>query len=279
MYNLAGKVAIITGAGGKKGFGRAIALRLAENGADIVVIDKQQKPDRVEDSGSEWKGIDSVADEIQQKGRRAYATICDITNSKEVDWLVKDVVSRFSKIGILVNNAGIKISQNVLDITDKMWDLHLAVNLTGMFYCSRAVAREMATAGQGGNIINIGSMWSKVGSRYDVPYCVSKFGVIGLTQSMALQLAEYNIRVNAICPALADTGINSKTFGNRAQKDGISWEEARETMYSRAIQNIPLKRLGTSGDVASLAAFLASDESDFITGQSINVNGGAFTAL
>jgi NAD(P)-dependent dehydrogenase (short-subunit alcohol dehydrogenase family) len=279
MYNLNGKVAIVTGAGGKQGFGRAIANRLADEGADVVVVDKQQKPDRREDADLDWKGIDSVAEEIRAKGRKALAAACDITESEKVDSLIKNVLSNFGRIDILVNNAGVKISQDFLEITDEAWNLHLAVNLTGMFFCSRAAAREMVKSGKGGKIINIGSMWSKVGSKYDVPYCASKFGVIGLTQSMALQLAKYNIFVNAVCPALTDTGINSEEFSKMAQRDGISWEKARERMYSGAIKNIPLNRLGKSEDIANMVAFLASDESSYITGQSINVNGGAFTAL
>jgi len=280
MYNLKDKVALVTGAGGKQGCGRAIANRLAKEGADVVVIDKQKKPDRFEDSAPGWKGIDSVVEEIRRMGSKSDAFICDITKSKEVDLLVKDIVGKYSKIDILVNNAGVKISQGPLETTDEVWNLHLAVNLTGMFFCSRAVAREMVKNGRGGKIINIGSMWSKVGSPHqDVAYCASKFGVVGLTQSMALQLAKHHILVNAVCPGLTDTGINSDVFKNTAQKEGISWEEARNRMHERAIKNFPLNRLGNSEDIANTVAFLASDESNFITGESINVNGGSFTAL
>lgn len=280
MYDFTGKVALVTGAGGKQGFGRAIANRLAKEGADVIVIDKQKKLNRVSDADSDWNGIDAVAAEIRGIGRKAEAIICDITRSNEVDLMVKDVIDRFSRIDILVNNAGVKISRGPLDTTDEIWNLHMAVNLTGMFFCSRAVAREMVKDGKGGRIINIGSMWSKVGSPYeDVAYCASKFGVVGLTQSMALQLAKYAILVNAVCPGLSDTGINSDVFEDTAQKEGIRWEKAREIMYERAIKNFPLKRLGTSEDIANMVAFLASDEATFITGQSINVNGGSFTAL
>jgi NAD(P)-dependent dehydrogenase (short-subunit alcohol dehydrogenase family) len=279
MYDLKGKVAIVTGAGGKLGFGRAIATRLAMEGADMVIVDKVTKPERMEDADIKWKGLDSVADEIKALGRRTKAVLCDITRSDEVDLMVKDTILTFSKIDILVNNAGVKKVQDVLDITDEVWNLHLAVNLTGMFYCCRAAAREMAKSG-GGKIINIGSMWGKVGSpNRDLPYCVSKFGVIGLTQSLALQLARYNIRVNSVCPALTDTGINSEVFQETAAKEGIQPEEARSKMYERVVRTFPMGRLGSSDDIANMVAFLASGESDFITGQSINVNGGVFTAL
>lgn len=280
MYNLTGKVALVTGAGGKYGFGRAIARRLANEGCDVVIVDKQRKPARIEDSDSDWKGIDSVAEEVEAAGRKSWATICDISKSSEVDQLVKDTVSRFSKVDILVNNAGVKINQDVLEITDEVWDLHLAVNLTGMFYCSRAVAREMAGTGKGGRIINIGSMWGKMGARgQDLPYGVSKFGVTGLTQGLALQLARYKILVNAVCPALTDTGINSEVFKNDAEKEGISWEDARTRMYAKVAPSIPLGRMGAPDDIANMVAFLASDESNFITGQSLNVNGGTLVAI
>lgn len=279
MYELNGKVAIVTGAGGKHGFGRAIATRLAREGADVVIVDKVKKPDREEDSDPSWRGLDSVAGEIVALGRKTKVFLCDITQSREVDMMVKDTLSAFSKIDILVNNAGVKITQDVLEITDEIWNLHLAVNLTGMFFCSRAAAREMAGNG-GGKIINIGSMWSKVGSpNQDLPYCVSKFGVIGLTQSLALQLARYNILVNAVCPSLTDTGINSDFFEYMAEKEGITREEARNKMYDQVVSTVPLGKLGTADDIANMVAYLASGESNFLTGQSININGGAFTAL
>jgi NAD(P)-dependent dehydrogenase (short-subunit alcohol dehydrogenase family) len=280
MYDLTGKVAVVTGAGGKLGFGRAIASRLAEEGADIVLVDKSSRLKRIEDSDGDWDGLNSVAAEIKALGSQVATAICDISQSGEVDRMVEESVSVFSKIDLLVNNAGVKINQDVLDITDEIWNLHLAVNLTGMFYCSRAVARQMAKTGRGGKIINIGSMWSKVGSRnQDLPYCVSKFGVLGLTQSLALQLARYNILVNAVCPALTDTGINSDVFEEIAKKENISREEARDRTHKRVSTTSPLGRLGTPADVANMVAYLASDEANYITGQSINVNGGLFTAL
>ena len=123
-------------------------------------------------------------------------------------------------------------------------------------------------------------MWAKVGSpNQDTAYCVSKFGVIGLTQSLALELAKYHIRVNSVCPALTDTGFNREFFEAQAAKEGISPEEVRTRMNAKVVAGFPLGRLGTPEDVANMVAFLASDESSFITGQSINVNGGAFTAL
>jgi len=279
MPGLTGKVAIVTGAGGKRGFGRAIANRLAKEGADIVVVDKFTVPPRDEDLAGDWKGIDSVADEIQALNRQALAITCDITKSKDVDRMVKETVTNFGKVDILVNNAGLHIYSSIQDISDEIWDSHLAVNLTGTFFCSRAVAREMVQRGEGGRIINIASLLGKVGmGNGQTAYCASKFGVVGFTQSLALELASHNILVNAVCPALTATDIHSDAFKAEAEREGISEQEIRTRMQEKIAAQIPLGRLGTLEDIANMVVFLASDEASFITGQSINVNGGLLTA-
>lgn len=279
MYDLSGKVAIVTGAGGRKGFGRAIAARLAKEGADVVVVDKTRGPVHSQDREAGWKGIDSVADEIKALSRRGLALACDITQSKEVAGMVSQVIGEFGKVDILVNNAGIQISFSALKASDEIWDKHLLVNLTGMFYCCRAIGNEMVKRNKGGRIVNIGSMWSKTAVNGDnAPYCASKFGVVGLTQSLALELAPYNILVNAVCPALTDTGFHPDSL---AERDGISLQEANKRaaeQFGRVVKTFPLKRLGTAQDVANMVAFLVSDQADFITGQAINVNGGALIA-
>ncbi|MFC1958014.1 SDR family NAD(P)-dependent oxidoreductase [Chloroflexota bacterium] len=279
MYDLTGKIAIVTGAGGRRGFGRAIAKRLAKDGADIVVIDKFALQLRDKDLTDGWKGIESVADEIKALNRQALAITCDITNSEEVDRMVKDTVAEFGGIDILVNNAGLHIYSSIQDISDEIWESHLAVNLTGTFYCSRAVVQEMMQRGEGGRIINIASLLGKVGmGNAQTAYCASKFGVVGFTQSLALELASHNILVNAVCPALADTDIHNDAFNEEAEREGISVQEIRTRMHDEVIPQIPLGRLTTAGDIANMVAFLASDEASFITGQSINVNGGLLTA-
>jgi len=279
MSELLGKVAIVTGAGGKRGIGRAIAKRLAVGGADIVVSDKYNIPPRGEDLTEDWKGLESVAEEIEALGRQCLPLTCDISDSKDVDRMVAETMSRFSRIDILVNNAGVDIYGGFLDFSDELWNLHLAVNLTGTFYCSRAVARELVKMGEGGRIINIASMLGKVGmGNGQTAYCSSKFGVIGFTQSLALELAPYKILVNAVCPALMPTDIHSEDFKKEAERDGTNIQEVAARTHERIKAQVPLGRLGTPEDTANMVAFLTSKEADYITGQSINVNGGLFTA-
>ncbi|MBW1766791.1 MAG: SDR family oxidoreductase [Deltaproteobacteria bacterium] len=277
MYDLTDKIVLVTGAGGKRGLGRAIAKRLAMDRADIVVVDKHAVLPQDESEG--WSGINSVVDEIQGIGRQALGLTCDITNSQQVNQMVNEAIAKFSRIDILVNNAGIHINRNIEEFSDEIWMSQLDVNLNGTFFCARAVARNMINRGQGGRIINIGSFRSKAGAVGETAYCASKFGVVGLTQCLALELASHNILVNAVCPALTDTDINLDMFDNISSRDDISAQEARNRVNEHVAAEIPLGRLGTPRDVANLVAFLASDEADFITGQSINVNGGLFTAI
>jgi len=280
MYNLQNKVAIVTGAVGRTGLGRTIAKRLAREGADIVVVDKFAILPQDRDPAGEWKGAESVANEIKALGRQALTLACDISKSEEVDAMVKEVVSRFGKVDILVNNAGLHIYAGISSITDEIWEKHLAVNLTGTFFCSRAVAKEMVRRGAGGRIINIASALGKAGAgNGQLAYCASKFGVIGLTQCLALELASHRILVNAVCPTLTDTNLHADAFEDEAKRKGISIQDVRDRMNEGFTAKVPLGRLGTPEDIANMVAFLASEESSFITGQSVNVNGGFFTAL
>jgi len=276
MYELTSKVALVTGAAGKHGFGRAIASRLAKEGADVVIVDKFSVPPRDEDLAGGWRGLDTVVEEIQDIERRALSITCDVTQSEEVAEMVKKALSRFGQIDILVNNAGVHIFGD----TDEAWYKNISVNLTGTYFCSRAVAQEMIKRNRGGKIINIASVQGKQGSgQGDVGYSASKFGVVGTTQSLALELAQYGINVNAVCPGLAATDIGSNHFKSQAQSTGISVQEVRERLFQGRIAATPLGRLTTVEDIANVVAFLASKEADFITGQSINVNGGILTAL
>jgi NAD(P)-dependent dehydrogenase (short-subunit alcohol dehydrogenase family) len=280
MYNLQNKVAIVTGAAGRKGLGRAIAQRLASEGADIALVDKVAVLAQDTDPGGEWRGTESTADDIRVLGRRALVLRCDISRSEEVDAMVKQTVSGLGKVDLLVNNAGLHIYAGITTITNEIWDKHLAVNLTGTFYCSRAVAREMVQKGAGGRIINIASALGKAGAgNGQLAYCASKFGVIGLTQCLALELAQHHILVNAVCPTLTDTGLHTDAFRDEARRKGLSIQDVRERVNEGFTPRVPLGRLGTSEDIANMVAFLASEESSFITGQSINVNVGFFTSL
>ncbi len=277
MYDLNGKVSIVTGAGGKRGLGRAIAKRLAREGSQVAVVDKI--PALPQDEIEGWRGIQSVVSEIEAIGAQAFGLTCDITKPEEVDRTVGEIAARFGRIDILVNNAGVHFNRSLKELSDDIWENQLRVNLYGTFYCSRSVAKKMIDFGRGGRIVNIGSFRSKAGAPGETAYCASKFGVIGLTQCLALELAPHNILVNAVCPSLTDTDINIDMFENISIREGIGMEEARKRVNEKVASEIPLGRLGTSDDVASLVAFLSSDEASFITGQSINVNGGLFTAI
>ena len=278
MSELSGKVALVTGAGSRRGFGRAIAVRLSKDGADIVVVDKDSASFSNSGLPEDWKGINSVVNEVTALGRRGFGVICDISRSDDVGMMVEKILDKFGQIDILVNNAGVHILGSIQSITDEVWHKNLSVNLTGTFFCSRTVAREMIKRNKGGKIINIASLSGKRGKAGDMAYCASKFGVIGLTQSMALELASYGINVNAICPTIADTDIGNDLFKSLAKKDGITSEEVRNNILNKRIASIPLRRLTAVEDVANVTAFLASKETDFITGQAINVCGGSLVA-
>ena len=275
MYDLSGKIAIVTGAGGKNGLGRSIALRLAVEGVGVAVVDKASSGET-----EDWDGIRSVCEEISRSGGRAIPLTCDIASSSEVDAMVGSVVSAFGKIDILVNNAGIYRYMDIVNMSDEVWGAHLAVNLTGAFYCARAVAREMVGRNKGGNIVNISSLNGKtpMGSSQSA-YCASKFGLIGFTQSAALELARHGIRVNAVCPGLVGTDLHREDFELMAAEKQMTSEELSRQKHESVKTRIPLGRLGLPEDIAKMVVFLCSDEASFITGQAINVNGGIFTAI
>ena len=281
MYNLTGKAALITGAAGKRGIGRAIAVRLAKEGANVVVNDKYVIPPREQDSAKDWRGLESVVEEIEAFGVNALAVTADLTDAEAVNKMVSKAIDRFGKIDILVNNAGVSGTRGipVIDLQEKDWNLTLTITLNSTFLCSRSVGKQMVEKGIKGKIINISSINGKVALSGEGAYDVSKFGIIGLTQLLALELAPYEINVNAICPGAIHTDINLEHHKRMAQLEGISLEEAERRYYEPQERLIPLKRQGTTQDIANMAAFLASSEADYITGQAINVNGGLLMAV
>ena len=274
MYNLNGKVALVTGAGGRNGIGRAIAIRLARDGTDVAVNDISERPYTAENT--KWRGLPDVVDEIEGIGQRAISVITDVSDAKQVSEMVEKVVAHFGKIDILVNNAGTKAGKDrvpVVDLAEDEWDRVQRVNVKGVFLCCQAVARYLIEQGTGGKIINISSITGKRGSAHYAAYCASKFAVIGFTQSLAHELAPYKVNVNAICPSL----VNTERVGHLAvatMPEELTFDEQRAEFTRRAEESVPLGRIAESSDVANMTAFLASDQASYLTGLSITVSGG-----
>lgn len=275
MYNLEGKVALVTGAGGERGIGRAIATRLAREGANVVVNDIVSNPHAA--SESQWQGVPDVISEIEDLGRQAKGIVADISDAAQVDDMVRQAIDRFGRVDILINNAGSPPGRDrvpVVELEEDAWDLVQRVNVKGTFLCSRAVAREMIKQGDGGKIIIISSGAGKRGMARYAAYCASKFALIGFTQSLALELAPHRINVNAICPGLVDTERIAGIAAALAP-EGQTADEYRARMIEERSREIPLGRAALGTDVAVVAAFLASAESDYLTGLSIPVAGGS----
>jgi len=272
MYDLKGKVAIVTGAGRKLGIGRAIALRLAREGADVAVADICREFEEFPDYGlGMWEGLKSTADEVSALGVRGLPLKVDVTDSQAVDEMVAQTMDAFGRIDILVNNAGGVVGpMPVLWIEEAAWNKTLAINATGTFLCSQRVARTMIARREGGKIINISSIAGKGRAPALAAYCAAKAAVLALTRVLAFELAASGIQVNAVCPGEVDTDLQRWGWQLEANFRGVPYDE----VVSGEIEKIPLGKLETTDDVANLVAFLASSQSDYMTGQAINVDGG-----
>ena len=238
------KVAIVTGGG--QGIGKGIALKFAEEGADLLIFEMNEAT------------AQETTREIQALERKAVAVIGSVTQQDDVDRMGGTCLMEFGRIDILVNNAGIDRPATLLKYSEEQWDQVMEVNLKGVFRCTQAVAQEMAKR-RYGKIINISSVAGKMGFWGETSYSPAKSGVIGFTRVSALELAKKGINANAICPGLIDTALSH-----------IIPESIRQKMASE----IPKGRAGTPRDIGNLAAFLVSDEADYITGQSISCDGG-----
>jgi len=252
IYGLNGRVAFVTGAGA--GIGRAIALRLAREGCDIGVFDLDAA------------GAEESAELIRHEGRRAAVAVGNVARSDEVARAIDALVASLGEPDILVNNAGILRTAAFVDTTEAIWRDILGVNLDGVFHCCKTVLPRML-ARRRGVIVNMSSWTGKKGVPNHAAYSASKFAVIGLTQSIAGEVAEHGIRVNAICPGIiVDTQMRvAAEVMNKAQ--GLPDVETR----ARAV---PMRRVGYPDDVARVVAFLVSDQSDYMTGQALNITGG-----
>jgi len=277
MGKLSGKVAMVTGCGGEHGVGRAIARRLAADGADLVVTDIARGGTKVVATkpATDWGGLDAVAAEVQALGSRALTALLDVRSAPQIDGVISQGLEAFGRLDILVNNAAAPPGGDrvpVVQLPEEAWDIVLDVNLKGAYLCAKAAANAMLRQKVRGRIINIGSDNSKVGEPNLAAYCASKFGLVGFAQALARELAPAGITVNTICPGPMDTE-RVDYIGRR--KDGSYDQAQRAEKIRQWSAAVPLGRLATPADVAEVAAFLASDAAECITGQAINVAGGA----
>ena len=274
MYDLSGKVALVTGAGGEHGFGRAIANRLAKEGADVAVNDVSINP--YSTKANSWSGLEDVVTEIKAKGKNSIALVGDVSDSAQVDEMVQETIDHFGKIDILINNAGSRPGPDrvlLVDLTEEAFDEVQRINVKGTFLCTRAVARHMVQRQGPGKIVNISSTAGKRGLPRYAAYTASKFALVGFTQSVAHELGEYKINVNAICPGLAETE-RVIHIANAVKPEGTNTDlHLRKMIEQRATVN-PLGRITETEDIAKMAAFLCSEEANYLTGLALSVSGG-----
>ena len=279
MPSLEGKVALITGAGGRKGIGRATALKLAALGADIALTDvtRPQSDLPPQERGDKWQGIESVAEEVRAHGRKCQTVACDLSVNAEVRDLIDTVIGEFGKIDIMINNARAIIGKDrvpVWELDEAEWQHFLDINLTAVYLTIKYTVPHMMERGQGGRIINTASDASKRGKATSSAYSATKFGLLGLTQCAALDLAPHQITVNSVCPGSVNTDRMSYQEQIAADRQGVPLETYRAQLVEQLGPVNPLGRIVESEDVANLIAFLSSDEAEMITGQAYNVNGG-----
>ncbi len=251
MNRLADRVAVVTGGAG--GIGAAICRAFAAEGALVAVADARLQE----------------AEKVAQGLQNGHALAFDVSDGPSVEAAADEVEARLGPIDIWVNNAGVSYVTGFLECSEETWDETIRVNLRGTFIGCRAALRRMRPRRRG-VVLNMSSQSGKVGNSHYAAYCASKFGVIGLTQSLALEFAHENIRVNAICPGVVFTRMWDGMLDGYARKRGIPANEVRSYLESK----IPLGRLCLPEDVANVAVFLASDEAAYMTGQSVNVSGG-----
>ena len=247
--DLEGKIVIVTGA--RRGMGKSHALALAKAGAKVAVADISLEE------------CQKVVDEIRKEKGEALAVKCDVTKKGEIDDMIKTVVDKWGRIDILVNNAGICQFKPFLDLTEEEWDRTLDINLKGYFLCAQAAAKEMAKQ-KSGTIVNIASVamgQQGVGISNIVHYCASKGGIVGMTEALAVELASYNIRVNAISPGIIETPM-------------IDQVKSDPKIMEAMLAKVPLRRAGKSEEVSNLVLFLASDASSYMTGSTVVIDGG-----
>lgn len=249
MVNLTGKIAFVTGAA--MGNGKGIAQSLIRQGATVILADKSE----------------NVYDTAKELGKNAYAYLVDITDSDAVKTIVNNIILQFEKIDILVNNAGIARFAKFVDATDEIRDMHFNINLVGSWICAKEIVPYMIKQ-KNGRIVNMSSVTGPyVADPGEVAYATSKAAIIGFTKALAIEMAEYGITVNALCPGYILTPMVMKSARESNPKNP-------QSVIDNIAAGIPLKHLGSTKNVGDLVAFLASDEAEYITGQAITIDGG-----
>jgi NAD(P)-dependent dehydrogenase (short-subunit alcohol dehydrogenase family) len=256
VESLKGKIVLVTGGG--RGIGRAIALAFASRGGRVIV------------SGRTDEALQGVAREIRSAGGEALPLLCDITREEEVESLRRRIADRFGAVEILINNAGVAPAAAFLEMETRVWKEVLDTNLTGAYHCCKILLPAMIAA-RWGRIINIASTAGKVGYSHASAYTASKHGLLGLTRALALEFARAGVTVNAICPGYVDTDLTAFNAQRMAEKTGKPAANILEIFKRTSPQN----RLIAAEEVADLAVMLASDAGGAITGQAINIDGGA----
>jgi meso-butanediol dehydrogenase/(S,S)-butanediol dehydrogenase/diacetyl reductase len=261
MRRFEGKTVIVTGSGKENGLGQAILQRFADEGANCVVSDR--------DIDGE---AEAVAEELRGYGAKVAAIACDVSDAAQCAALVDRAVAEFGGVDVMVNNAGIGFMMKpLLDVEPADWDLVIAVNLSGAFYCTQSAAKAMVTRGGGGRIINIASQAAKTGFPHLPAYVSSKHGMIGLTRASAVELGAHGITVNAVCPNHVTTGLGARQ--NDYFSKLLGFDSVDAYLDNMARKN-PMGRPGLPTDTAAACAWLASEEAFYITGEALNVSGG-----
>lgn len=271
------RVAIVTGAGREGGIGEAIALRLASEGAHVVIVDIcQQGVTGWNEAFGQWEELLSISERVSNLGQRCIPIKANLLSEDDVKAVISKTIAEFGQIDVLCNNAAggrgagpIEVV-NVVDIELENWRYTIDVNLTTTFLCAKHAARAMMISGRGGSIINTSSIAARRAVPGGAGYAVAKLGVIGLTTTLSAELAPYNIRVNAVAPGVTDTPWVRQRVQHMSHRTG----RAADKLLSQWTKSIPLKYPATPQQQASVIAFLASDDASYITGQTIGVDGG-----
>jgi len=280
MNNLNGKIALVTGAANKKSMGRAVAVRLARDGANVAVLDKFAAPKSIWPGDEDWGGLNAVVDEIKAQGKEGLAIVADISSSQDIDAAVAKTLAKFGKIDILVQCVGVRgpIPVPAVELDEKTFRMLLDINLTGTFLICKAVAKTMIPNGEGKKIVLISSQAGVKAYAGGIGYCAAKHGVMGLLKTFAAELAQYKINVNAINPGAFETNFRDEALIKQAKDMGISIAEAIKKQPTGPGGGggfkIPLGRMGMPEDISNLVSFLVSEESNYITGEDFNITGG-----